>query len=184
MLLWLVLRGRWRPVGWAIGAAAVLALASIPITGTEPWVQYPTVLLNMAGPTDTAAALSPASWLAPVLGFDVAKWLVWLVVALLTAWVARRADPRVGFAATTVLALLATPALWTHYLSVLVVPFLLALAGAVAPVVLGVAYLLLSAGYQAALGDAAWITIRLLPTLGVLVLLAAPLWPTIMRRRT
>ncbi|HXI45104.1 MAG TPA: hypothetical protein VNH13_02270, partial [Candidatus Acidoferrales bacterium] len=80
---------------------------------------------------------------------------------------------RVGYAAAIVLALLATPALWTHYLSILVVPMLLALAGGVPAAIVGLAYVLLSAGYQAALGDAVWITIRLLPTLGMLVLLVA-----------
>jgi hypothetical protein len=181
LLLWLALRGRWRAVGWAVSAALALALVTLPITGLEPWAQYPTVLVNMSAPIDTSAALSPVTWLAPLLGFDVAKWLVWGLVALAVVWLAGRSNgslaaERVGFAATAVLALAATPALWTHYLSVLVVPLLLALASGVAPALLGLAYVLLSAGYQAALGDAVWVTVRLLPTLGVLVLLAALLW--------
>jgi hypothetical protein len=58
-------------------------------------------------------------------------------------------------------------------MSVLVVPLLLALGAGVAPWIVGLIYLLLSAGYQAALGDAVWITIRLFPTIGMLALLAA-----------
>jgi hypothetical protein len=177
LLLWLALRGRWRPIGWAILGAGVLALVTLPITGLEPWTQYPTVLANMAAPIDTSAALSPVTWLAPMLGFDAAKLLVWAAVVVAVVWVARSpGGDRLGFAAVTVLALVATPALWTHYLSILVLPLLLALATGVAPAVIVLAYLLLSAGYQAALGDAAWITARLLPTLGLLLVLGALLW--------
>ena len=173
LLLWLVLRGRWRPVGWAVAGALGLAVLTLPVTGVQPWLDYPTVLANMAAPIDVSASLSPTVWLAPLLGFGLARVVVTAAVLAVLLWVSRRADERVGYAAAIVLALLATPALWTHYLSILVVPMLLALAGGVPAAIVGLAYVLLSAGYQAALGDAVWITIRLLPTLGMLVLLVA-----------
>jgi len=172
LLVWLVLRGRWRPVGWSIVGILVLSLVTLPITGIQPWLDYPTVLANMAAPIDVSASLSPTVWLAPVIGFGTARLVVLAIVLVALAWVARRADERTGFAAAVVLALLATPALWTHYLSILVVPLLLALGAGVAPALVALAYLLLSAGYQAALGDAVWITVRLLPTLGMLLVLA------------
>jgi alpha-1,2-mannosyltransferase len=173
VLVWLVLRGRWRPVGWSIVGMAALSLVTLPITGIQPWFDYPTVLANMAAPIDVSASLSPTVWLAPIVGFGTARLVVLAVVLVVLAWVARRADERTGFGAAIVLALLATPALWTHYLSILVVPLLLAIGAGVAPVVVAGGYLLLSAGYQAALGDAVWITVRLLPTLGMLVVLGA-----------
>ena len=173
LLVWLVLRGRWRPVGWAVVGAAALSLLTLPVTGIQPWLDYPTVLANMAAPIDVSASLSPTVWLAPVLGFGLARVVVTVAVLVVLAWAARRTDERVGYAAAIVLALLATPALWTHYLSILVVPMLLALGAGVPAAAVGLAYLLMSAGYQAALGDAVWITIRLLPTLGMVVLLVA-----------
>jgi glycosyl transferase family 87 len=173
LLVWLALRGRWRPIGWAMAGAAALSLVTLPITGIQPWLDYPTVLANMGAPIDVSASLSPTVWLEPLLGFGVARIVVTVAVLAILAWVARRADERTGYAAAIVLALLVTPALWTHYLSILVVPLLLALATGVSPLLVGAAYVLLSAGYQAALGDAVWITVRLLPTLGMLVVLAA-----------
>ncbi|HXI45100.1 MAG TPA: glycosyltransferase family 87 protein, partial [Candidatus Acidoferrales bacterium] len=149
LLLWLVLRGRWRPVGWAVAGALGLAVLTLPVTGVQPWLDYPTVLANMAAPIDVSASLSPTVWLAPLLGFGLARVVVTAAVLAVLLWVSRRADERVGYAAAIVLALLATPALWTHYLSILVVPMLLALAGGVPAAIVGLAYVLLSAGYQA-----------------------------------
>jgi alpha-1,2-mannosyltransferase len=173
LLLWLVLRGRGRPVAWAGTAAAALSVAALPATGIEAWTQYPTVLLNMGVPADLSHGLSPATWLAPALGFDTAKLLVWLLVAVVTTWVARWADDRLGFAMVVILALLATPVLWKAYLSILVVPFLLALSAGASPALLGLGYVALSLGYQAALGDAARIVVRLVPSLAPLLVLGA-----------
>jgi hypothetical protein len=172
-LVWLALRGRWRPVGWSMVGMLALSLATLPITGIQPWLDYPTVLANMAAPIDVSASLSPTVWLEPFIGFAAARLVVLAIVIVALVWIARRTDERTGFAAAIVLALLATPALWTHYLSMLVVPMLLALGAGVATGLVAVAYLMLSAGYQAALGEAVWITVRLLPTLGMLLVLAA-----------
>jgi hypothetical protein len=181
-IVWLAFRARWAPIRWSIVGAVALSLMTLPITGIQPWLDYPTVLANMAAPIDTSAALSPTVWLAPLFGFGLARWVVLAAALVVLWWFARRADERVGYAAAIVLALVATPALWTHYLSMLVVPMLLALGAGVSLPVVGVVYLLLSAGRQAALGDLVWITVRLLPTLGLLGLLGALGWRAVRPR--
>jgi len=68
---------------------------------------------------------------------------------------------------------LVAPAVYHHYLALMVLPFLLALAHGVARPWLLAAYLGLFGGEQPGLGAAAWIVNRLLPTLGALALVAA-----------
>ena len=63
------------------------------------------------------------------------------------------------------------PALYHHYLAILVLPLLLALRWAPPWGWVAVAYLAMFGGEQAALGEASWVVNRLLPTLGALLLL-------------
>jgi hypothetical protein len=67
-----------------------------------------------------------------------------------------------------------TPALYTSYLTVLVVPLILGLAGGLPLPWLALSYLLMWGGRQDALGDYAWVVMRALPTAGALLLLG--LW--------
>ena len=172
VILWLLLRGRYRAVGWAIAAAAALAVVSVPITGTEPWLQYPAVLLNMGGAVDTTFALAPSTWLAPLLGAVPARLIVNLACVTIVVWVARWAAIGVGFGASIVAALLITPLLWAHYLTIAVVPFLIALGSGLSAGLLAVVYVVLSVQNFSALGDLGFLFQRALPTLGALLLLA------------
>ena len=169
-LVWLAVRGRWGPAIWGVTGAILLALLSVPITGTQPWVDYPLVLSHLGPPVQTDAALAPTIWLAPLLGFGVARLAVTLVGLALVVLVAIRLDERRGYAVAAVLALLMTPALWTHYLAVLVIPLVLAIACGVAPILIGSVYVLLSVGYQPAFGEAAFTVARACLTAGTLVL--------------
>lgn len=170
-ILWFLLTGRARAAGWAIVGAAGLALVALPITGVQPWLDYPRVLANLSAPIDVAASFAPTVWLAPVLGFGLARVLVTVLGLAIIVVSARRNDARTSFAVTVLVSVLITPALWSHYLSIIVLPLLLALSGGVSLVIVGIDYLLLSAGSQTALGDLGWITARAMPTLGALVLL-------------
>jgi hypothetical protein len=78
---------------------------------------------------------------------------------------------RLTFAIAVTLSVLMTPALYTSYLTVLVVPLILALAAGVRRGPLALAYILMWGGQQAALGDLGWIVTRGLPTAGALLLL-------------
>jgi Glycosyltransferase family 87 len=181
LLVWFVLTRRYRTaVGVSIGAAAFVAL-TLPFTGIEPWLQYPTVLANLSAPSDTTDTLAPTVWLAPYLGFTGARIVVTAAALLLLVGVSIRARIAVPparhavvarrFGAAVVLSVLVAPALYHHYLALLVLPFLLALGAGVPLRWLALAYFLMWGGQQDALGDASWLINRGMPTAGTFVLL-------------
>jgi hypothetical protein len=177
LMLWFVLTKRWRAAAWAIAAALAIAVASLPITGLQPWLDYPTVLANLSSTPAATDALAPTFWLAPYLGFTVARVLVTVVGIAILAWTSLRAPrdmdgTRLTFAIAVTLSVLMTPALYTSYLTVLVLPLILAFAAGVPRGWLALAYLLMWGGQQPALGDLEWIVTRALPTAGALLLLA------------
>src|SRR6185369_1881061 len=112
----------------------------------------------------------------PYVGFAIARVIVTSIglgILLLIARVPRdEAGVRLGFAIAVTLSVLMTPALYTSYLTVLVLPLVLALAAGVPRGWLALAYLLMWGGQQPALGDFEWIVTRALPTAGALLLLA------------
>lgn len=175
LVLWfLLMRDLRAAVGVVIGAG-VFVLVTLPFTGVEPWREYPTVLANLSAPSDTTDTLAPTVWLAPFLGFTVARVVVTLVGVAIVAWTAVR--PSIGaarsFAIAVTVSILIAPALYQHYLAVLVLPLMLGLGARVPLRYLALAYFLMWGGDQPALGEFAWIVNRLLPTTGALVLLGA-----------
>jgi hypothetical protein len=77
-----------------------------------------------------------------------------------------------SFAVAVLASVLMAPALYHHYLAILVLPFLLLLSEGRSLGWLAAAYLLMSGGTQTALGELGWIVNRAMPTVGALVLLA------------
>jgi alpha-1,2-mannosyltransferase len=178
VLLWLLLTGRWRAVAWGIGAAVAGAALSVPITGIDPWLQYPRVLLNLGSPADLTDALAPSVWLSAVMPSLAARVLVLVVGLALVAWAARRLDERASFGIAVAASVLMAPALFQHYLALMLLPLLLGLPLALAgppPARLGLAasYLAMWPGQQSLLGAAAWVLNRAIPTLGALGVPAA-----------
>jgi alpha-1,2-mannosyltransferase len=183
LLIWFLLTRRYRAAAGVVIGALVLTLVTLPFTGIEPWLQYPTVLLNLAGPSDTTDTLAPMVWLAPLIGFSGARIVVLAAGLMLLVGVsvaARRDLPSArtavvarSFGAAVLISILIAPALYHHYLAITVLPFILGLAAGVRLRWLALAYFLMWGGQQAALGDLAWIVNRAAPTLGVLVLLGA-----------
>jgi alpha-1,2-mannosyltransferase len=195
LIVWFLLTRRYRAAaGVAIGAAA-FALLTLPITGIEPWTQFPTVLANLSAPSDTTDTLAPTVWLAAVVGFTPARIVITLAGLAILAVAARAstADQRAedgslafgdrhaptsrSFALAVTIAVLVAPALYHHYLALLVLPMLLGLGAGVPLRWLVLSYLLMWGGTQGALGDLAWIVNRAMPTLGALVLLASLAMP-------
>jgi len=170
LLLWFLLTRRWQAAAWVFLGASLAALVALPLTGLDPWRDFPTVLANLSAPSDTTDTLAPTIWLAPYLGFTGARVLVTVLGLAAIWWAARRRDERTSYAVAVCASLLIAPALYHHYLAILVLPFLLALSSRVAPVAIAAAYFLLWGGQQDALGDLSWIVNRGLPTAGVLVL--------------
>lgn len=183
LLLWFVLTRRWAAALATLVGAAVVALVALPLTGTQPWLDYPTVLLNLSAPSDTTDTLAPTAWLAGSIGFSAARIVVTAACLLVLVGVsiaARRdlpssREPTVArsYGAAVLLSLLVAPAMYHHYLAITVLPFVLGLAAGARLRWLLLAYFLMWGGQQAALGDAAWIVNRLAPTLGAITLVAA-----------
>jgi len=172
LLLWFLLTRRWQAAAWVFLGASLAALVALPLTGLDPWRDFPTVLANLSAPSDTTDTLAPTIWLAPYLGFTGARVLVTVLGLAAIWWAARRRDERTSYAVAVCASLLIAPALYHHYLAILVLPFLLALSSRVAPVAIAAAYFLLWGGQQDALGDLSSIVNRGMPTAGVLTLFA------------
>ena len=171
LILWFLLTGRRRAAIWsAIGGLAAV-IVTLLITGIQPWLDYPAVLLNLSAPANTTDTLAPTVWLASFIGFSTARVVVTVAALGLLAWSALRLETRRSFAVAVLLSLLIAPALYHHYLAISVLPFLLLLAEPGAFRWLVAAYILMSGGEQTAYGDFSWIVNRGLPTAGTLVLL-------------
>src|SRR5262249_42268193 len=64
LILWLFLTGRTRTALWSIVATVVLAGATLPLTGLQPWLDYVTVARNLSINLAQPDALAPTFWLA------------------------------------------------------------------------------------------------------------------------
>ena len=179
LLLWFLLQRRYRAAAGVVVGAVVLTLVTLPITGIEPWLQYPTVLANLSAPADTRDTLAPTVWLAGPLGFTLARGVVSVAGLAIVAWAALRARGAVSmstarsFAIAVTVSILIAPATYHHYLALLVLPLVLGLASGVSIGWLAASYLLMWGGEQVALGDLSWIVNKGLPTAGALLLLVA-----------
>ncbi|HEX7951140.1 MAG TPA: glycosyltransferase family 87 protein [Candidatus Limnocylindrales bacterium] len=184
LILWLLVTRRWWAAAASIGAILVLALVTLPITGVQPWLDYPTVLLNLGAPSDTTDTLAPTVWLTPILGYGLARMVVTIIgLAIVVAMAlrvgtgaraglgARGSVVAASFGAAVATSVLVAPAVYQHYLAILVLPLLLAVVAGARLRWLAIAYLLMWGGEQAALGDYAWILNKGLPTLGAVLLL-------------
>ncbi|MBI2781883.1 MAG: DUF2029 domain-containing protein [Chloroflexi bacterium] len=193
LLIWFLLTRRLRAAGGVLIGAIVFVLVALPVTGIEPWQQFPAVLANLSAPSDTTDTLAPTVWLAPYVGFLGARIVVTTAALILLVGIsigsrhdlpsAHPATVARSFGAAVVLSVLVAPALYHHYLAILVLPFILALGAGVSLRWLAVAYFLMWGGQQAALGEFAWVVNRGFPTLGALVLLVALVLPSWRSRR-
>lgn len=176
IVVWFLLVGRPRAAIAAVIAAGALALATLPVTGIGPWLDYPIVLANLGPATDTTDTLAPTVWLGEFVGFTLARVVVTALGLGVLVWSARSQSAALSFGVAVMVSVLVAPAVYHHYLALMVLPFLLALAHGVARPWLLAAYFGLFGGAQPGLGAAAWIVNRLLPTLGALALVAAILF--------
>jgi len=178
LLVWFLLTRRYRASAGVIVGALAVGVVTLPFTGIDPWLQYPTVLANLAAPADTTDTLAPTVWLAGPLGFTIARIVVTVVGLALIAWSARSLDLVRSFAVAVTVSVLIAPALYHHYLALLVLPLILALGAGVQIRWLALAYFLMWGGQQNALGEWSWVVNRLFPTSGAIVLLAALVTPS------
>ena len=173
VLVWLAVTGRWRAVAWAVGGAVTLALLTIPVVGIEPWLQYPTVILNLGAPANTADALAPSLWLGQWLPSLLARGIVFAVGLAVVWWSALHLEERASFGVAVAASVLMAPAMFQHYLALMVLPLLLGLRVAmdgprVSKLYLAASYFAMWPGNQPLLGAWSWFFNRALPTLGAL----------------
>ena len=125
IVIWQLLRRRFRAVAWTIAGGAGLVLLSLPVVGVAAYEDYLTIMRNMSDAIgvrnnldlgSTAAALGadgPTATLALAGGYAVAAAAV--VLSL-------RRDREVGFVVATSASMLLAPVLWGHYLALVVLP--------------------------------------------------------------
>jgi alpha-1,2-mannosyltransferase len=172
LIVWFLLTGRPRAAIAALAAIGILAMISLPFTGLEPWLQYPSVLLNLGAPEDTQDVLAPSVWLSALVPPLLARLVVTATGLAIVAWAVARRSEAVSFAMAVAVSILIAPALYQHYLALLVLPMLLALRFAPPLAWVAVAFVLLSGGEQEALGEYVWIVNRALPTIGAIMVVA------------
>lgn len=175
-ILWFLLTGRFLAAAAAVATMALLVLATLPWTGLQMWLDYPLVLANLGPPTELTDVLAPTVWLSAVMPSLVARALVTVVGIASVIWAARLRSEPISFAVTVTVSVLIAPALYPHYLAILVLPLLLALRHA--PPVGWVALVWLSAlgGGPEVFGDATWIVNRAIPTIGAVLLIVCLIW--------
>ena len=171
LVLWFIVTRRWTATAWFVAGAAIAVGVAVVFTGLGPWLDYPRVLLNLSAPTDTGDAVAPMVWLTPVLGFGLARALVVGLLVAIVLWSARTQQPILSFSVAVTASIFLAPAVYHHYLTILVLPFLLGLSAGVSLVVLAAAYFLTWIGQQDALGAWSFLLSRAPQTIAVLVLL-------------
>jgi hypothetical protein len=125
VLIWQMLRRRWRAVGWTIGAGLVLVLVTLPFVGVGGYVDYLTVLRNLSGVTGVEHNYDLSS---TALMLGVSERIATLIllsgyaIAVGAVLVSLRHDRELGFIVTVTASLLLSPLLWDHYLAMLVLP--------------------------------------------------------------
>ncbi len=176
VIVWFLVTGRIRAAVAAIVAMALLAVATLPVTGLEPWIQYPIVLLNLGPPTELIDVLAPTVWLSAVMPPIVARLIVTVAGLATVVWAARNRPEPVSYGVTVAVSILIAPALYQHYLAIMVLPLLIGLRYAPPIAWVGLAYFAMSGGEIEALGDAAWIINRAMPTIGALFVVFGLVW--------
>ncbi len=87
IVVWFLLTGRRRAASWFLVGAAGAILVSLPFTGIGPWLDFPSVLLNLSAPSDTTDTLAPTVWLAGLIGFTWSRIVITAIALGLLAWV-------------------------------------------------------------------------------------------------
>ena len=125
LIVWQLLRRRWRAVAWTLAAGLVLMLLSLPFVGVGGYTDYITVLTNAGGFSGQHENRDIAS---TVLGLGADETVATLAlfggyaVAIAAMLLSLRRDPDIGFVVTVTASLLLSPLLWDHYLAMLVLP--------------------------------------------------------------
>lgn len=128
LLVWQLLRRRWRTAAWTIGAGLVLIALTLPFVGIEGYTDYVSVLGNMVTPGAgsenrdfgaTAVTLGlDQGWIDVVRLGSAALGLGLILLSL-------RRDRELGYMITLAASMLLVPLMWEYYLITLALPLAL-----------------------------------------------------------
>jgi len=124
-LVWWLVRGKWRAVGWTMLAGLALVLITLPFVGIAGWNDYVTLLMNLAnfeGVFRNFALGALASRAGAPEWFSQAALFAGYAVAGVAVALSLRRDRDVSFVVTLGATLLLSPLLWDHYMTNLLVP--------------------------------------------------------------
>jgi hypothetical protein len=125
LLVWQLLRRRWRAVAWTIASGLAIIVLSLPFVGIGGYVDYFAVLRNLSGLSGEANNLDLSST-ALSLGADQSISELALLgsyaLGIAAIGLSLRRDREVGFVVTSTASLLLVPLLWDHYLAMLALP--------------------------------------------------------------
>lgn len=125
LVVWQLLRRRWKAVAWTIGAGVVLILLSLPFVGANGYLDYASVLRNLSDVSGVAFNYDLGSTAQSLGASELASTgalLVGYAIAIGAIALSLRRDRELGFIVTTSASLLLAPLLWDHYLTMLVLP--------------------------------------------------------------
>ena len=169
MIVWLLLARRFRAFGASVVTLVALVLLTLPVTGVQPWLDYPTILMNLGPPVEFGHVLAPSAWLWNVMPEPVARAVVLTTAGIILVYATLRRTEPVSFGIAVALSILSAPALYHHYLAIMILPLLIGLRHTTNVAWVVVAFILMSVGGQSIEGDAMWIGSRALPTIGALL---------------
>jgi len=122
---WWLLRGRWRLIVWMAVTALVLLVLALPFVGIQGWLDYVTVLRNA-----THFEQVYRNWALNAIAYDYGLADPWPTVALLASFaiavgamlLSLRRDRELSYIVTFTATLIASPLLWDHYMTHMLVP--------------------------------------------------------------
>jgi hypothetical protein len=123
LAVWLLVRGRLRAAAIFAASAVVLVVGGWAVIGFAGFVSYPH-LLELLSKKEALRSYSPAALFGTT---SVALSLVFALLAATAVVAASRGEDgdRRAFAVAILVAIVATPVLWLHYLLLLLVPLAL-----------------------------------------------------------
>jgi hypothetical protein len=126
--IWLILTRRWTAARYAATAAVVLNLAAWGVVGFAQIDSYRRLTAAVATAMSRRSYTILNLGLGVGLGHAVAYAIAVLVAAGIGAWcllAVRRRDQRLLLALCLALAMLATPVIWSHYFTLMLIPLAL-----------------------------------------------------------
>jgi glycosyl transferase family 87 len=122
---WWALRGRWRLIGWMALTALVLVVLSLPFVGIQGWLDYVTVLRNATHFEEVYR-----NWALNAIAYNGGLPDPWPTLALVASFAiaigalvfSLRRDRELSYVVTFTATLIASPLLWDHYMTHMLVP--------------------------------------------------------------